>query len=54
MVMAFWAELSQLVGGARMHKQNQMNHIQKAHKLVTGRKGVGKEKTCKKSSYLYV
>ena len=47
MVMAFWAELSQLVGGARMNKQNQMSHIQKAHKLVTGRKGVGKENTCK-------
>lgn len=54
MAMAFWAELSLLVGGARMNKQNQMNHIQKAHKLVTDRKGVGKENTRKEGHYLYV
>lgn len=53
MVLAFWAEPSQLVGGARMNKQNQMSHIT-AHKLVTGRKEVGKENTCKESCYLYV
>lgn len=37
-----------------MNKQNQMSGIQKAHKLVTGQEGVGKENTCKESSYLYV
>lgn len=52
--MAFWVEPSQLVEGARMNKQNQLSLTHKAHKLVSGRKGVDKENTCKESSYLYV
>lgn len=36
MVMAFWAELSQLVEGARMNKQNQVINMQKVHEVVTG------------------
>lgn len=52
--MAFWVEPSQLVEGTRMNKQNQPSLIHEAHKVVSGRKRVDKENTCKKSSYLYV
>lgn len=54
MVTAFWVEPSQLVEGARMNKQNQLSLRHRAHKLVSDRKGVDKENTCKESSYLYV
>lgn len=54
MVMAFWAELSQLVGEARMNKQNQESCMKKAHEIITSKKGMGKENTSRVSSYLYI
>jgi len=53
-VTAFWAEPSQLAGGARTNKQNPTGRTHKPDQLVTGRQGAGKGNTRKASSYLDV
>lgn len=54
MGIAFWVELSQLVGGARMNEQNQIRYIQKVHNWSLSERSWAKRTPAVKQLPLYM